>query len=53
MQGSTYNVAMIDINDMVYDKYGNPYANIVDVNKRLYVALSRAKDKIYLKYDLR
>lgn len=51
-QGSTYNVAMIDINDMVYDKYGNPYSNIVDVNKRLYVALSRAKDKIYLKYDL-
>lgn len=49
-QGSTYNVSMVDVMDIVYDKYGRPYTNASDINKRLYVAVSRAKEKVYLKY---
>ena len=44
-QGSTYNVSMVDINDIVYDKNGHPYNNAKDINRRLYVAVSRAKRK--------
>ena len=49
-QGSTYNVSMVDVMDIVYDKYGRPYTNATDINKRLYVAVSRAKEKVYLRY---
>ena len=49
-QGSTYNVSMVDINDIVYDKNGHPYQNAKDINKRLYVAISRAKEKVIMKY---
>lgn len=49
-QGSTYNVSMVDVMDIVYDKYGRPYTNAIDINKRLYVAVSRAKEKVYLRY---
>lgn len=49
-QGSTYNVSMVDVMDIVYDKYGRPYPNASDINKRLYVAVSRAKEKVYLRY---
>lgn len=51
-QGSTYNVSMVDINDIVYDKYGNPYTNADDINKRLYVAVSRAKEKVIFCYGV-
>lgn len=40
---------MVDVMDIVYDKYGRP-ANASDINKRLYVAISRAKEKVYLRY---
>lgn len=49
-QGSTYNVSMIDVNDIVYDKNGHPYNNAKDINRRLYVAVSRAKEKVILRY---
>lgn len=51
-QGSTYNVTMVDVNDIVYDKYGNHYPNIDDINKRLYVAVSRAKEKVIFCYGV-
>lgn len=51
-QGSTYNVSMVDINDIVYDKYGKPYTNVDDINKRLYVAVSRAKEKVIFCYGV-
>ena len=38
------------INDIVYDKYGNPYTDAEEINRRLYVAASRCKNKLYLKY---
>lgn len=50
-QGSTFNVALVDINNICFDKYGTPYPDIEEMNRRLYVACSRAKDKLYLRYD--
>lgn len=49
-QGSTYDNVLVDVNDIVYDKYLQPYANAEEINRRLYVACSRAKNKLYLKY---
>lgn len=49
-QGSTFDTAFVDINDIVYDKFGNPYRDAEEINRRLYVACSRAKNKLYLKY---
>lgn len=49
-QGSTYDNVFVDVNDIVYDKYLQPYANAEEINRRLYVACSRAKNKLYLKY---
>lgn len=49
-QGSTYGSVFVDINDMVYDKYGNPYSNQDDLLRRLYVGCSRAKKELVLCY---
>lgn len=49
-QGSTFDTALVDVNDIVFDKYGNPYTDAEDINRRLYVACSRCKNKLYLKY---
>lgn len=49
-QGSTYDIVFVDINDMVYDKFGNPYTNQDDLLRRLYVACSRARKRLILCY---
>lgn len=49
-QGSTFDTTLVDVNDIVFDKYGNPYTDAEEVNRRLYVACSRSKNKLYLKY---
>lgn len=49
-QGSTFDTVLVDVNNIVFNKYGNPYPNAEDINRRLYVACSRAKNKLYLKY---
>lgn len=49
-QGSTFDTALVDVNDIVYDKYGHPYTNAEEINRRLYVACSRCKNKLYLKF---
>ena len=49
-QGSTFDTVLVDVNDIVYNKYGQPYSNAEEINRRLYVACSRAKNKLYLKY---
>lgn len=49
-QGSTFNTSFVDVNDIVFDKYGNPYTDAEEINRRLYVAASRSKNKLYLKY---
>lgn len=48
-QGSTYDNVMIDVRDIVYDKTGKVYTNAEEINRRLYVALSRARYKAYFK----
>lgn len=49
-QGSTFDTALVDVNDIVFDKFGRIYTNAEEINRRLYVACSRAKNKLYLKY---
>lgn len=49
-QGSTYNNVFVDVNNMVYDCNGRPYANQDDMLRRLYVACSRAKKQLILSY---
>lgn len=49
-QGSTFDTSLVDVNDIVYDKFGHPYGDVEEVNRRLYVACSRCKNKLYLKY---
>lgn len=49
-QGSTFDTTFVDVNDIVYDKYGKPYTNAEEINRRLYVACSRCKNKLYLLY---
>lgn len=49
-QGSTFDTSFVDVNDIVYDKYGNPYSDAEEINRRLYVAASRCRNKLYLKY---
>jgi len=49
-QGSTFDTSLVDVNDIVYDKYGQPYTDAEEVNRRLYVACSRCRNKLYLKF---
>lgn len=49
-QGSTFDITFVDVNDIVFDRYGHIYGNTEEINRRLYVACSRAKNKLYLKY---
>ena len=49
-QGSTFDTALVDVNDIVYNKYGQPYTDAEEINRRLYVACSRCKSKLYLKF---
>ena len=49
-QGSTFDTSLVDVNDMIYNKMGQPYTDAEEVNRRLYVACSRAKNKLYLKF---
>ena len=50
MQGSTFDTALVDVNDIVYNKFGQPYTDVEEINRRLYVACSRCKNKLYLKF---
>lgn len=49
-QGSTFDTSLVDVNDIVYDRFGQPYTDAEEVNRRLYVACSRCKNKLYLKF---
>ena len=49
-QGSTFDTTFVDVNDIVFDKYGRPYTDAEEINRRLYVSCSRSKNKLYLKY---
>lgn len=49
-QGSTYNSVFVDVNNMVYNKHGQPHNNQDDLLRRLYVGCSRAKKQLILCY---
>jgi len=49
-QGSTYGSVFVDVNDMVYNKHGQPYPNQDDLLRRLYVGCSRTKKELILCY---
>lgn len=49
-QGSTFDTVLVDVNDIVFDSHGRPWSDIEEINRRLYVACSRCKYKLYLKY---
>jgi exodeoxyribonuclease-5 len=49
-QGSTYDTVFVDLNDMVWDKNGNIYANQDDLLRRIYVACSRARKHLFICY---
>lgn len=49
-QGSTFDTTLVDVNDIVFDKYGRPYTDAEEINRRLYVSCSRTKNKLYLRY---
>ena len=49
-QGSTFENVLVDINDIVYDSNGHPYDDAQEINRRLYVACSRCRNKLYLRY---
>lgn len=51
-QGSTFDTVLVDVNDIVFDKFGHVYTNTEEVNRRLYVACSRAKNKLFLNYGM-
>lgn len=50
-QGSTYNTVFVDLTNIMYDKNGNLYANAATVMRHVYVACSRAKTKLYIRFD--
>lgn len=49
-QGSTVDDVFVDVNDIVYDKNGRIYAKAEEINRRLYVACSRCRNRLYLLY---
>ena len=49
-QGSTFDTVFVDVNDIVYTKNGTPHGNAEQINRLLYVACSRCKNKLYLRY---
>ena len=51
-QGSTYDTVFVDINNMVYDRMGHPYANQDDLLRRLYVGCSRAHKELIISYGI-
>ena len=49
-QGSTFDNAFIDANNIIYKKNGQPYYNTNLRNRLLYVALSRARNTAFINY---
>ena len=49
-QGSTYDTVFVDVNNIVFNKNGKPYADQDNLLRRLYVACSRARKELILCY---
>ena len=50
-QGSTYDTVFVDVDDIVFDKNGVVRADCDTINRLLYVACSRCRNKLYLKFS--
>ena len=51
-QGSTFDNVLVDVDDIVYDLRQNMFWDDVEqINRRLYVACSRCKNKLFLKWN--
>ena len=50
-QGSTYDTVFVDVDDIVFDKNGYVRTDCDTINRLLYVACSRCKNKLYLKFS--
>lgn len=49
-QGSTFDTVFVDVNDVVYDRLGHIRGDIKQINRTLYTACSRCKNKLYLRF---
>lgn len=49
-QGSTYDNVFVDMKDIIFDKNNNIYNNKAEMLRRLYVACSRTRHKLYICY---
>lgn len=49
-QGSTFDTTFVDINDIAFDKLGHLRSDLKQVNRTLYTACSRCKNKLYLRF---
>ena len=47
MQGSTYDTVFVDVNNMVFDSNGTPYANQDELLRRYICCLFKSKKKSY------
>lgn len=50
MQGSTYDSVFVDLNNMVFDKFNQPYSDQDDLLRRIYVSCSRARKELIINY---
>lgn len=50
-QGSTYDTVFVDVDDIVFDKNGVIRPDCDTINRLLYVACSRCRNKLYLKFS--
>ena len=50
-QGSTYDTVFVDADDIVFNKNGMIRSDIDTINRLLYVACSRCKNKLYIKFS--
>ena len=39
----------VDLNDILYDKNGRPYTKSEEIKRLIYTAISRCRNKVYLK----
>lgn len=49
-QGSTYDSVFVDLNNMVFDKFNQPYSDQDDLLRRIYVSCSRARKELIINY---
>ena len=50
-QGSTYDTVFVDVDDIVFDKNGAIRTDCDTINRLLYVACSRCRNKLYIRFS--